>query len=334
MTKSKPITDDDLQKLLRAAGPRSEPPTEVRERVRAATLDAWEALPEKRPQRPRTLPFALAASVFAAFVLGFIYLKEPAPGISPVGEIVFASGAYSVRGGDELAPPQIAPGAMVGTSAEGHLFVALSDAISVRFDSSTRATLHDGAEIWLHQGRLYIDANEGQAGSVRIITDDGATITDVGTIFEVEAHAETVTIVVREGAVDVAAGVNQASAEASAGKGEALAIVGLDIERRGTVATTAARWNWVEATRPPFDAAGRKVYDFLAWAARETGRELVFEGDAVEQQARLAPLVAKGANAQLTLPFEAVFTDLTKHFRIVETDAPHVLKIGFNKVSE
>ena len=42
--------------------------------------------------------------------------------------------------------------------------------------------------------------------------------------------------------------------------------------------------------RPPFSIEGRSVDEFLGWAARETGRQVVYASPDIEQQARRVTL--------------------------------------------
>ena len=41
-----------------------------------------------------------------------------------------------------------------------------------------------------------------------------------------------------------------------------------------------AEWSWVEETSPVVELDGKSVHEMLSWVSRETGLELVFEGDA------------------------------------------------------
>lgn len=50
--------------------------------------------------------------------------------------------------------------------------------------------------------------------------------------------------------------------------------------------TWGESWSWVEAIPAHYDIDGRTVSEFLAWAARETGRELRFDSPAVETESR------------------------------------------------
>ncbi len=45
-------------------------------------------------------------------------------------------------------------------------------------------------------------------------------------------------------------------------------------------------WNWVADLAPEFDIEkNRSLFNFLEWAARETGRELIFEDDELRMSA-------------------------------------------------
>ena len=62
-----------------------------------------------------------------------------------------------------------------------------------------------------------------------------------------------------------------------------------------SVAVHGDAWRWAEAGAPPFAIEGRSLDEFLAWAARETGRNLVYaSADAAREseQTRLKGSVA------------------------------------------
>ncbi len=64
-----------------------------------------------------------------------------------------------------------------------------------------------------------------------------------------------------------------------------------------------AEWNWLATITPPFTLEGRSVEDFLEWAARETGRSVVFASPDAAERARAVTL--SGTVEGLT-PDEAV----------------------------
>ena len=322
--------DDDVRKLMELAGPRSEPPDAVRERVHQAVLEAWEQAPIQAPE-PVTHQrrwLALAASVVLGLAIGymvFIELPVDPPGIS--GELVFASGGHSVRGSDGVAAPHLQEGAMLRTSGKGRLFIQLDEYTTVRLDHNTSITLQTSSEIWLHSGRLYADSQGG--GGIHIVTPF-ASVTDVGTQFEVVVDGEVLKVAVREGGVTVdLLGNKTHNAHAQSGVGERLTILlGSNDIQRNTLATTDPSWFWTHDARDAYDLEAGSVYDFLDWATRESGLTLSFAGPAVEMALRRSQ--PKGDITGYTLE-EAILEVVDgSDYRIL--DGPeHVLKIGFER---
>ncbi len=289
--------EQEVARLLALAGPRPLPPADVEARVRAATLAAFDALPEPAvpqvPARPwritSTAGWALAASLLLAVTVGWLVSQRS--GVVPTGKIVFATGGYTVRGsGDQ--PAVLAPGSIIRTSSEGRLLVDLGSRRNLRVDHSTSLTVRSDSEIWLHSGRIYVDST-GRDGL--LVVTPNASITDVGTQFEVAVNGERLDVATREGAVEVALGDRRVRSQASPGRGEALVVDGLVLLETIPVPTVGERWAWTQASRPQFSVAGRSVREYLDWAARESGRVLVFDSPHSEQQAELRRLGGSGA---------------------------------------
>ena len=273
--------DHDVRQLLEIAGPRLQPPAAMEARIRAATLEVWESLPEPRPTvRSRGL-LAVAAMIVVALVGGYLLIPASMP--DPAGEIEFASGAYTVRGSGDDAD-RLLPGSIIQTSLEGRLLIALPGAPRLRLDHSTSLTLHSSSEVWLHSGRIYLDTHEGEP--VRVVTPFAA-VTDVGTQFEVVVQGESLVVATREGSVDVLLADRVIRSKAIAGQGEEVAIEGLVVLSRESIATTGGRWTWTQGARPLFEMRDRSIHEYLAWASRETGRTLTYASDLVRQQASL-----------------------------------------------
>ena len=228
-----------------------------------------------------------------------------------------------MRGARAGEPDQIARGAIVQTSAEGRMLVVLAGGSSVRIDHLTSATFHSNHEIWLHRGRIYIDA----AGEEPLrVTTPNASITDIGTQFEVAVEGESLRVAVREGGIEVSTTGAVVHAAAAEGVGEELLFDGMTLRDRAPVATMSDRWAWTQAARPSFRLSGRSVYDYLTWAARETGRELVFESELVRQQAELQRFGGQGeADTNVVQMLR------TTRFQLKE-GAAHELIVGFPSV--
>jgi hypothetical protein len=65
----------------------------------------------------------------------------------------------------------------------------------------------------------------------------------------------------------------------------------LDLRTDGTRRTSAidgygSRWEWAADIAPPIELDGRSTFDIVAWAARETGRRVVYETPSAESRAR------------------------------------------------
>jgi hypothetical protein len=82
----------------------------------------------------------------------------------------------------------------------------------------------------------------------------------------------------------------------------------LTIGANGNVARQASpsygdTWEWIGSTTPAIDIEGRPLAQFLSWAGRELGREVVFATPDVQREA--ASIVVHGSIAGLA-PREAL----------------------------
>lgn len=320
--------DDDVRKLMELAGPRAQPPEAVRERVHEAVLEAWEQAPIQAPEpKHRRNWLALAASVVLASTIGYLVLVElpvEAPGIS--GRVVFESGEYSVRGSDAIAAPHLQEGAMLRTSDKGRLFIQLDEHTTLRLDYNTSITLKTSSEIWLHNGRLYADSQGG--GQIRIETPF-ASVTDVGTQFEVAVNGDVLEVAVREGGVTVELLDNKTlTAIAQSGVGERLTILGSNDVQRDPLATTDPSWSWTHSAREAYNLDASNLYDFLTWVTRESGLVLRFENDAV----RMASVRSTTCCGEVLTPSNAIIKDVLEasDYHALESQA-HELIIGFRR---
>lgn len=320
--------DDDVRKLMELAGPRAQPPEAVRERVHEAVLEAWEQAPIQAPEpKHRRNWLALAASVVLASTIGYLVLVElpvEAPGIS--GRVVFAIGEHSVRGSDAIAAPHLQEGAMLRTSDKGRLFIQLDEHTTLRLDYNTSITLKTSSEIWLHSGRLYADS---QGGSQIRIETPFASVTDVGTQFEVAVNGDVLEVAVREGGVTVELLDNKTlTAIAQSGVGERLTILGSNDVQRDPLATTDPSWSWTHSAREAYNLDASNLYDFLTWVTRESGLVLRFENDAV----RMASVRSTTCCGEVLTPSNAIIKDVleTSDYHALESQA-HELIIGFRR---
>jgi ferric-dicitrate binding protein FerR (iron transport regulator) len=196
----------------------------------------------------------------------------------------------------------IAAGSRVRTSPAAGLALAMNGRISARLDERSEVEVDSGHMLRLTSGALYVDTGSlpAAAGALRVETALG-TVSDVGTVFQVNVRASSMRVRVREGLVQVDA-AGRAGLVRS-GAGEEIELDDRGAVRHGLVPPTHPAWTWAEALAPPFDVEDRPLLQFLEWVAHETGRHVRFEAPEVEAQAR--EVVLHGKARDLT-PLQAL----------------------------
>lgn len=301
--------EQDIERLLHAAGQRRTPPDDMRARVYASTLQAWQDLParpaETQSQRrwSNRRPLALAASTVLAVAAGLLFWGQNTPPASSVGEVVFVAGDYLVDGSViDATAIALDPEVSLRTKRESLVSLRMGSGALVTVDENTRVSLTDTHTLFLHTGRVYLDVDHA-AEQLAVLTKH-ARIVDVGTQFEVAvgANGDQMTVAVREGRIDVQSNGEEFSATTADGMGEVVQMQGNAVTERYSVLNTSARWDWRRAGREPYVLADSTVYDYLRWMARDTGHELHFASKAVEQMAKIGVLQGKGDSNSDDIP--------------------------------
>jgi hypothetical protein len=283
-------SEHDLGGVLRNAGRRSEPPEDVAQSVRAAVEAQWRDAVGRRTQRRRIGLSLAAAAAFAAFGLWAARPVLLGSG-ERMAEVRFAVGSVQakagwLRGWGAVGPGQaLFAGETLATSATGRLALALADRVSVRLDRDTQVTLVDGKRIALSRGALYVDSGApsgSQAPGLLVETPAGA-VHHLGTQYEARVTGSSeVRIAVREGRVELD---TSTGAMHSAAAGEQMTVSSAGTVVRSAISPYDESWQWVAATAPAFNIDGHSVAEFLTWAARELGRDVVYADAATQAQA-------------------------------------------------
>lgn len=286
--------DDSVARLIQLAGPRAVIPDDVRTRVHTAVRREWQDGYQRRRTLRWGIPFALAAAAAVAVVA---FVRVPEPGPAPIATVVRADDAAASA--DFLPGMAVYPRERLATGEQG-VALALNNGLSVRLQAGTSITFESIESVLLEAGRLYADTGQSiyDDRSITVRTPVGSA-SDVGTQFAVGFDDGDMRVAVREGQVDVEAGPNSWTAEA----GEILTIAPGSNATFAGISRYDSSWEWASSLAPTFDIENRSLLDFLKWASRETGRELVFENEA----ARLAAMrtTLKGSIEDFT-PIEAV----------------------------
>ncbi len=302
------MNEIDVERVLRAAGPRYRPPEDVEHKAREHLRSQWRSIvAEKRTRRQRRMGFALAAGLLVA-ALG-VWLAGPlvtGPG-EAVATIALASGEIRAKSGWLGGWRAIGNGetVMAGetlmTGPGGRVAVTLPDGVSARLDRGTRITLASDERVLIESGALYVDAGRAASGPARleVVTPTG-TLRHVGTQYEVRLLGSQVRVRVREGQVEWSSG---AGVTASGAAGEQLSIEADGVVQRDATPRFGESWDWVAAATPGIDIEGHSLADILAWASRELGCDVVFASADIQNEA--AVIIVHGSITGLT-PMQAL----------------------------
>lgn len=293
--------DADLAALLRAAGPRLTPPAEVAAEVRAAVAAEWRATVSARRPTVRLTPWLAAASVAALAVGSWLLAPQWTGATTTLATVARTTGPVEYRHGPEeewrSLPIETAlrRGDEVRTSTTGRVALRREDGLEVRLDAATALTLAALGTVRLDTGRVYVDAGRPatRASNFEVTTGFG-NVRHLGTQYSVAVANVALAVAVREGSVVVEGDATPVTARA----GERLTVQRDGSVARSTVAPHAEEWRWAQSVAPDFAIDGRSLDEFLAWAARETGRLLVYTSPAVAREAEQT--VLKGAVAGLS----------------------------------
>ncbi len=292
--------DETMARLLRLAGPRSPIPEDIESRVYDRVQNEWRASSEqpesarvydqvhrhweKSKLRPGFQRWAIPLAVAAIAIMATAVVMQPPPSVPanvPVGTI---ARVVSEDSGGMLPEVDhlIYPGERLSTGSGQGLSLLLSSAKSLRIDEETTLMIHSKDEFQLIHGRVYADTGDFMYRDHGLVIETSiGSVTDVGTQFSVGATDDSIDVAVREGRVDV----DHRSGPVVAVAGERLQLHRKDGATIDTLAAHDPYWDWATSLAPAFDIENKSLLDFLRWAARETGRELVFETNELRMSA-------------------------------------------------
>jgi len=310
--------DATMQRLLHLAGPRSPVPADIEARVYERVRREWEVSSQKPDgarvyetvrrewardaMKQRLRRWAFPAAIAATALLAVAVVLQPAPPVTadlPIGTVARAVGGIE-PGSLPLAGEHIYAGQKLATGAGQRLSILLNMSQSLRIDENTTLVASSRNEFRLLRGRVYADTGDFMYRDKGLVIETAmGFITDVGTQFAVAVGDERLDVAVREGRVDV-----------SRESGDLVAVAGerLRLQRGGeatidALASNDPYWEWATSLAPVFDIESQSLLEFLRWAARETGRELVFANNELRMAAMRTDLHGSVADLE---PLEAI----------------------------
>lgn len=312
------MNDQDLERLLKSAGPRERPPVEVERAVRAELHAEWRAmLLQNRGRTSRRGAFALAASLAIAAVVAWMAGTQSAGTPAAVGTLAAMTGDVREKSGWLAgwramgSGDVVVAGRTLETAADGRAAIALAGGLSLRIDRGTRITFIEPSRLRLERGALYVDSGAGQPQPGRLLVETQAgSVRHVGTQYELRLLDAGMRLRVREGRVEFVSPAGQV--EHGRG-GEQIEILGDGRVERGATPRYGPSWAWISDATPALDLEGMSLARFLTWAGRELGHDV--ELAATITEADVATVVIHGSTAGLS-PTEALEAVLaTTHFQ-------------------
>jgi len=267
--------DDTVSTLMNLAGPRSVIRADIEKRVHDNVRQRWQSETRGRSKLRWAVPAALAATILIVFAFN---MQNSAVPLQQIGTIANVYGDSQASNQDFTIGRTLYAGETLETGAQIGISISLAEDISLRIDANTSLQFDAADEITLVSGRVYADSGERiyRDRQLTINTEFG-TATDIGTQFSVSVGDSELRVAVREGRVDVIQG--QSTIVANAGE-KLLVQNGNDVIVE-SVTPYDDSWQWATMLAPEYDNASQSLLEFLKWAARETGRTLVFSSDEV-----------------------------------------------------
>lgn len=254
-----------------------------------------------RARRRRYTGWAAAAGVAIAAMGVWIARPLYLPEAGPVASVARIEGYVEYRSDrhEQWAPllpaTQLQEGDEMRTGTSGRAALQLASGVQLRLDNATRVAFNDVHHARLRRGGVYVDSGVTGADDSRTLELDtpAGTVRHLGTQYEARVTNGSLRVGVREGLVAIGARTGEVFGRA----GQQVALQDGEVTR-SDLAVNSDAWAWIGSITPPFAIEGRSVDEFLSWAARETGRQVVYASP--EAAARARAVVLKGSVQGLT----------------------------------
>jgi hypothetical protein len=223
-----------------------------------------------------------------------VWLVRPLVQTEPqvVASLARAVGGVEENAGDGRWTPlgtagAIDAGTQLRTASGARAALRMANGVELRLDARTLVAFEDATHATLKSGAVYVDSGApgGAAGPDFVLDTPAGSVRHLGTQYQARYSNAELQVDVREGRV----AVERESGNVVADAGERITFTGTEVTR-SPLAPNGADWAWVADVTPPFSIEGRSVEDFLVWAARETGRTIVYTSGEAAQQSRSVTL--------------------------------------------
>jgi len=302
---------DELAVLFGRVGARERPRPAAETAAFEALHAQWRSRIAWRRRRRLTTLAAASAAAAAAFAVVYVWLQSPAPSALAVLATVEHVDGGDITWRDDRSQAQplgalraLSEGQRLATGSGSRVALRWHDGGSLRLNENSRLEFVSASAVRLTAGNVYFDsavaAGSSPAAPELAVQTPAGEVVHIGTQFMVSVASDEVVLSVREGNVRVT------------GDGFELVVAAnqeLDLGADGTREVTpidghGERWTWAAEAAPQIALDGRTTFDVVAWAARETGRHVVYATPTAQMRARdgvLHGIDRRSPNGILTL---------------------------------
>jgi ferric-dicitrate binding protein FerR (iron transport regulator) len=286
--------DDAVETILRSAPPRPMPSALDIASARSELHAEWQAVYGRRRMRRRIVTFAAAASIIGAIAASVFVLRVPSALPEQVAKIERSTGSIFLLGEQSVLHElpdlnELSTGQTLVTGDGSAIAIAWLAGGSLRIDEDSRVEFVSSDEIVLRNGRVYFDSQpsalhaDGVPRSMAefVIRTTEGLIRHVGTQYMAGVTATGVTVSVREGQVQFVGNAVDATAVA----GQQVRLRGNARPSYTNIRAHGEIWQWVEKISPAVIVDQHSAHEFISWVARESGLDVQFADDALEQLA-------------------------------------------------
>jgi ferric-dicitrate binding protein FerR (iron transport regulator) len=259
---------------------------EAMKRIRAATEAEWRSTVAGK--RRRWLPVAIAAGVLGVVIvagLAVLGSSEAGRGGEALASLVSSQGPGVTQVRTLRSDVSLRPGESLLSErtyqARGQALLALEIGGNLRIAAGSRFEVVGKHTVRLDAGEMYVDIPPGiRTPAALVVTTPAGEFRHVGTQFALAVSNGETRLRVREGVVHWVTADGQSAVQAG---------IEVHIPRDGEasrrpIASSDKAWDWISLTTPTFEVDDRPLQEFLAWVARESGRELVLANEATRKQ--------------------------------------------------
>lgn len=284
--------EQDIARLLRAAGRREELPQALKERWEERFREELKPR-QKRRHHLRYFAVGIAAGIVALGVATILSLPNTHVSPRTISVASISGGVHlmnSDEGKEELRVGQhLSTGAKLRTGPRG--FVAVRH-------GGYDLRLHNGSTVSLHYNSITVDAGEvyvsnedsdPEEGKIKVLTRYGE-IEDIGTQFTVRVDQDRVVSTVRRGAVLVTTPSEEYRAEAQSETARQIIFNDQQLLDISDHPPTGPAWEWIYQSSLDYKLEGQSVFDFLQWSSGETGAQIQYATQSAEIYARVTLL--------------------------------------------